>query len=304
MDEKKTSIEKVIEFLRLKKRKHIIITLLIGCALFNIIWIISFVSAKSGVGAVYFLNVGQGDSELIVFPSGVKLLIDGGPPNGRVEQELSRVIGSFDKYINLVLLSHPQTDHFGGLIRLFRNYRVGAFLTNGETSKDDAYASLTNNVSEQNSKEIAVYAGDIVRQGNVVFRVLSPTIVDDRSAKRKDPNDRAIVGTLSMNGGNVLFTSDIGKNIENTFMSFLGQIDVLKVAHHGSKNSSGESFVSITQPKIAVIEVGKNSYGHPSPEVVQRLSSEGALVYRTDTNGTIKIIFENGSARVFSLPGI
>jgi len=304
MDEAKTPIERIIELLRPKKRKHIITTLLIGCVLFNIIWITNFFSMKNGVGAVYFLNVGQGDSELVVFPSGVKLLIDGGPPNGKVEQEISRIIGSFDRYIDLVLLSHPQTDHFGGLVRLFQDYRVGAFLTNGDVSRDDAYTSLMDNLKKQDSKEIVVSTGDIIRQSDVFFRVLSPTAIDKKNIKKEDPNDRAIIGKLSMDGGDVLFTGDIGKNVENIVSSLFGKIDVLKVAHHGSKNSSGESFISIVQPKIAVIEVGKNSYGHPSSEVIQRLLREGASIFRTDIDGTIKIIFENGSARVSALPNM
>jgi len=302
MDEKKTPIEKAMQLLQPEKRRHIFLTLIVGCALFNIIWIVGFVSIKSGVGSVYFLNVGQGDSEFVMFPSGVKLLIDGGPPNGKVEQELSRIIGSFDRYIDLVILSHPQTDHFGGLVRLFNNYRVGAFLTNGDMSEDSAYASLINNLEKQDSKKITISAGDIIRQGNVSFRILSPTVIDNKNIKKEDPNNRAIIGKLSINGGSVLFTGDVGKNVENTLMSFLGQIDVLKVAHHGSKNSSSESFISILQPRIAVIEVGKNSYGHPSPDVIQRLINGGASIFRTDIDGTIKIIFENESAHVFSLP--
>lgn len=304
MDETKTPIEKVMELFQPKKRKHIVATLIIGCTLFNIIWISALISTKSGIGAVYFLNVGQGDSELVVFPSGVKLLIDGGPPNGKVEQELSRAIGSFDRYIDLVMLSHPQTDHFGGLVRLFNDYRIGAFLTNGDVSEDSAYVSLVNNVQKKNIKNISVSAGDVIRQGDASFRVLWPLAIDTRNTKKEDPNDRAIIGKLSMDGGTVLFTGDIGKNVENALTYLGGKIDVLKVAHHGSKNSSGESFISLIEPKIAVIEVGKNSYGHPSPDVIRRLTNGGVSIFRTDTDGTVKIIFENGSARVFSLPGV
>lgn len=304
MDEAKTPIEKVMELLRSNGLGHIMTILLIGCALFNVIWIAGFISTKSGVGAVYFLNVGQGDSELVVFPSGVKLLIDGGPPNGKVEQELSRVIGSFDRYVDLVMLSHPQTDHFGGFVRLFKDYRVGAFLTNGDISEDSAYVSLINNLEKQDSKDIIVSAGDVIRQGDVSFRILSPTIINNKNIKKEDPNDRAIIGKLSMGEGSVLFMSDIGKNIENALTSLWGQTDVLKVGHHGSKNSSSESFISLIQPKVAVIEVGKNSYGHPSPDVIQRILNEGASIFRTDIDGTIKIVFENGSARVSALPNM
>lgn len=295
-------IARIMEFLCSKKRRHIVVALLVGCVLFNVIWISSVFFAESGLGAVYFLNVGQGDSELIVFPSGAKFLIDGGPPNGRVEQELSRIIGPFDRYIDMVLLSHPQMDHFGGLVRLFENYRVGAFLTNGEVSEDSGYDALQKSVYGQAVKQISVFGGDSIRQGDDFFRVISPQISKIQSnAKKEDPNDRAILGELSMNGGSVLFTGDIGKNIEDIAMAFLGPIDVLKVAHHGSKYSSGEDFISATRPKIAVIEVGKNSYGHPSPEVLGRLSRAGTSLYRTDRDGTMKIIFEDGLARVFSL---
>ncbi len=304
MDERKTPIERIVGLLQLKKRKHIVLTLLIGCVLFDAVWIFNFISAMEKVGVIYFLNVGQGDSELVIFPSGVKLLIDGGPPNGKVEQELSRIVGSFDRYIDLVVLSHPQIDHFGGLIRLFQDYRVGAFLTNGEISGDDAYTSLIGNLEKQDSKKVAVYAGDMIQQGNISFRILSPQITDHKSQKKENPNDRAIIGKLSMNQVNILFTGDIGENIENAFASSFEKTDVLKVAHHGSKNSSSEEFVSIVQPKIAVIEVGKNSYGHPSSDVIQRLLNKGASIFRTDIDGTIKIIFENGSARIFSLPDV
>ena len=302
MDERKTPIAGIMEFLCSKKRKHIVSALLVGCLIFNVIWIADIFSAEGGKGAVYFLNVGQGDSEFIVFPSGAKLLIDGGPPNGKAEQEISRIIGPFDRYIDMVLLSHPQSDHFGGLVRLFEDYRVGAFLTNGEISNDSGYGALQKNAQGQRVEQISVFGGDVIRQGDNIFRVLSPPISRTQSdTKKENPNDRAILGELSMSGGNILFTGDVGKNIESAVMAGLGSVDVLKVAHHGSKYSSGEDFISAIRPKIAIVEVGKNSYGHPSPDVLNRFLQAGTSLYRTDRDGTIKITFEDGLARIFSL---
>jgi competence protein ComEC len=302
MEEQKSPIEKVIEFINHEKRRNIFITFLIGCFFFNVVWVVMYFESNKNNAAVYFLDVGQGDSELIIFPSGAKMLIDGGPPNGKVETEISRIIGPFDRYIDLIILTHPQTDHFGGLVGLSKNYKFGAFFTNGERSDIDGYVSLKENLEERGVRHTQIYAGDIIKQGETIFRVFSPQIPKEgESIDHKDENDRAILGKLSMGDGNILFTADIGKSIEDAFAPLLGYIDVLKVAHHGSKYSSGERFISFTKPKIAIIEVGKNSYGHPAPEITKRLFENGATVYRTDTHGTIKVEFKDGFMRAYTL---
>jgi len=245
---------------------------------------------------IYFLNVGQGDSELVELPGGVKVLIDGGPPNGAVLEELAKVIPLHDRYIDLVMMSHPQLDHFGGLVEVLERYRVGAFLASGREGEISAFGELKRVLARESVKTIVLSSGDKISYQGSRFDILSPT---PELLSSKELNDTTIVAELSSNNSRTLFTGDIGANIEEKILGRAGDLDILKVAHHGSKFSSSVSFLAAVSPEVAVVEVGKNSYGHPTKDALGRITAAGARIFRTDLDGTVKISVGGGKIRIF-----
>jgi competence protein ComEC len=249
---------------------------------------------------LYFLAVGQGDSELVVLPTGVKILIDGGPMNGAILDELGKVLPPQDRYIDLVAMSHPQTDHFGGLIDVFKRYRVGAFVVSGEEGVVASFADLKKAIKENGAVQLVLSAGDKIRNGDSSFLVLSPT---PEFLASKDVNSGSLVLELQGNGAAALFTGDIGEEVEQKLADVVtAGVDILKVPHHGSKYSSTAGFIQALKPKIAVIEVGKNNYGHPTEEILNRLKDIGARIFRTDLDKTIKMSVAEGKIKIFEIP--
>jgi competence protein ComEC len=244
-------------------------------------------SVQAGRAAVYFLPVGQGDSELIVLQGGAKVLVDGGPPDGAVLDSLGAILGPRDRYIDVVVLTHPQLDHYGGLIDVLRRYDVGIFIGNGMATGVAAYGDLLRALKARNVRQAALSSGDSIVAGGEKFAVVWP---DAAAVQSGDPNLTALVMEYSGGGMKALFTSDVDSGTEAAFLPALsGTVNILKVAHHGSRYSSSPAFLAATRPQVAVIEVGKNSYGHPAPETLARLADTGALVLRTDEDGLIKI---------------
>jgi len=246
---------------------------------------------------IYFLDVGQGDSQLVILPGGVKVLIDGGPPNGKLLENLGKILPPTDRYIDLVVLSHPQLDHFGGFIEVLKRYRVGAFLSNGRAGTISAFSELKKTIQENKIKTVVLGLGDKIRNGESSFDVLWPT---PEFANVKELNDTAVVLELKSKNSTALFTGDIGFKIEEELIkNNPSHIDILKVAHHGSKYSSGANFLAAIAPKIVAIGVGKNSYGHPTKEALQRLAQDGAKIYRTDQDGTVELVIDEKKIKVF-----
>jgi competence protein ComEC len=253
-------------------------------------------SPKDKSAEAYFLSVGQGDSELLTLPEGVKILIDGGPDN-KVLGELDSILPVFSRYADILIMSHPEADHFSGLMGVVERYEIGAFIWSGKGGQGGAFGDLTRELEKKKIKNIAVAEGDKIKIGESVLEVLSP---GNGVLAGKSANESSLVLKFYYGGAEALFTGDIGFYAEKEVLKkhILAGIDVLKVAHHGSKNSSGEEFLAAVSPKIAVIEVGKNGYGHPTKEVLSRLASAGAQVFRTDKNGAVKIIFSGGGIKV------
>lgn len=249
----------------------------------------------------YFLNVGQGDSELVLLPKtnggSVKLLIDGGP-DAKVAEELAKALPAGDRRIDLVLMTHPQLDHFGGFIEVLRQYEVGAFLGTGRVGTSGAYRELMRVIRERRIPYVALRRGSRIVYDNTVIDVLSPNARDLAS---KELNDGCLVLRVATPAARALFTCDAGENIERALAATDDiRADILKVGHHGSRFSSSAGFLNAVRPKVAVIGVGKNSYGHPTPQALARLANVGAQIFRTDKNGTVRLAPADGALRVFA----
>jgi competence protein ComEC len=273
----------------------IIVSVLIGVDL--LIWGLILFPAEIDKLQLYFLDVGQGDSSLIILPGGPKVLIDGGNPNGKLQENLESILSANDRYVDLLMISHPQLDHFGGFVELLKSYKVGALLTSDQVSDQSTWQELERAVKERGIRRIVLAAGDRIQYQDSRFDILSP----QKGEWAKDINDISVVAILESAGIKAFFGGDIsGAKEKELVKKYNLDVDVLKVSHHGSKFSSETSFLKEASPLVSVIGVGKNSYGHPTKEALLRLGNVGSKIFRTDLAGLIKISVENGRLRVYT----
>ena len=255
-------------------------------------WVIAGVRDAHSL-SLQFLNVGQGDAELVTFPGGNTMLIDGGPANGNILNILSKLLPPTRRSIDVVALTHAQADHLTGLVDVMRHYRIGVFVWTGRAGSGAAYAALIKALKDNHVRMITLREGDAIRSGAGVARVLSP---DSRLAQSEDLNDTSLVMKISFASTTALFTGDVAKGAERHLAEdFPAHVDILKVPHHGSRTALIDEFVRVLSPVLAVIEVGKNSYGHPASEALASLARVGSRVFRTDRDGTVTMrITEDG----------
>ncbi|MCL5004549.1 MAG: hypothetical protein M1170_01220 [Patescibacteria group bacterium] len=282
-------------------RNHFIIFLVFLVIFDFVVWKAVVLNRPNSETEIYFFDVGQGDGELVILPGGVKVMIDAGPGN-KTANELSSVLRPTDNYIDLAIVSHPETDHFNGFIDIFKRYQVGAFIYNGRAGLAQSWKELAKVVEENKTSVIVLGQGDKIKYGEDFFEILSPNADFLRS---KETNDSSLVIKFTDNineekAARVLFTGDIGNKVEKYLAdNFDIRADILKVPHHGSKYSSSEEFLAAIKPKVSSIEVGKNSYGHPTSEVLNRLASIGSQIFRADQNGTVKIAISGDEINIF-----
>lgn len=244
---------------------------------------------------VYFLNVGQGDSEFVKIGN-VGFLIDAGRDN-QISANLEKIIPFFNKKIDVVFISHAERDHAGGIFDLINNYDIRSFIFNGENI--EIWPEIKSILDEKNIPYFSFKSGDLVKFGDNKILAIWPT--EEFLSQKHDDNDSSLVLRFEGNDFSSLFTGDISSKAENLISGLGINSDILKVSHHGSKYSSSERFLNAVSPKISVIEVGKNSYGHPTREAMDRIISAGSKIFRTDLNGVIKIDFEGEKLMVYNL---
>jgi competence protein ComEC len=181
---------------------------------------------------LYFLDVGQGDSSLVILPGGPKILIDGGPANGKLQTNLESILPINDRYLDLVMISHPQLDHFGGFVELLKVYKVGAVLLGGQTSESAAWQEMEKIIKDRGIARIVLSAGDKIKYQDSLMDILSPK----KNEWAKDINDLSVVGILDSGGAKTFFGGDISAEKEKQLARLYDvDVDILKVSHHGSK---------------------------------------------------------------------
>lgn len=239
------------------------------------------------VTSVSMLDVGQGDSFLIQASNGKQMLIDGGK-DATVLGQLSKVMPWGDRSIDIVLATHPDKDHIGGLDDVLKRYKVGMFLTSEVGGETEEYKHLIGLVTQ---KKIPAY---FVRQGmkfdlssTEYFLVLFP----DRDVKGWETNTGSVVGKFVSGERSVLFTGDSPAPIEQYLAKAIPQlldVDILKLGHHGSRTSTTAAYLKATTPDLALISAGKNnSYGHPHKEVLDLLKQFSIPYVSTIDSGTV-----------------
>ncbi len=246
---------------------------------------------------VDFLNVGQGDSELIKTPYGQTILIDGGPDN-KVLAELGRNLPWLDRRIDLIIDTHPHDDHVSGLIDVLQKYRVARILMSRAESNAPPFQEFLKTIAKKKTPvNIVAGAENITLGPDLVLQIIHPGKNDIGA----DLNEDSVVARLVYKNEAFLFTGDAGVPTETELLAdkINVQADVLKVGHHGSETASSLNFLQAVAPRIAVIECGlNNQFGFPKTDTLWRLGKVGAQIFRTDLNGTVKIKTDGLTLRV------
>ncbi|MFH1561558.1 MAG: MBL fold metallo-hydrolase [Patescibacteria group bacterium] len=262
-----------------------------------------------------FCDVGQGDAVLI-YQGTSQILVDGGSAKNsdRLLKCLQKRMPFWDRKIELVINTHPDEDHFGGLTEIVDRYRVGLFAYNGfDNPESKPFQELKNNLFESKVCSRKLVAGDVFRVGEIRFDSLSPRANGESGQKAlpkeffsgkgncqkpnfeisdQDSNDLSLVLQVSFGQFKTLLTGDAPVEIEQLLVwrKQLVPVEVLKLGHHGSKTSTSEEILTASRPQLAVISVGENSFGHPTKEVLERLEKFNLKYLRTDQKGDIEIV--------------
>ncbi len=239
---------------------------------------------------VTFLDVGQGDAILIETPDGVQALIDGGP-DGTVLRELARELPWGDRTLDLVVGTHPDKDHIGGLVDILARYTVASILTTENTGETMTASAYQKALTAETAVVHMARAGQVYTLGaSTTLTILSP----ERDPSMLESNTASIVAKLSYGDIDFLLTGDAPESIEDYISVTYGeqlQSEVLKLGHHGSRTSTGQLFLETVQPQYAVVSAGRdNSYGHPHEEVVSRVTAEGVALRSTADSGRVKFV--------------
>ncbi len=276
-------------FQRIKSKIHyLILAGLLAVVIF--VWQAVFAQRVEDKIKIDFFDVGQGSAILIDAPNGNQALIDGGP-SGAILNKLGEALPFSDRKIELVILTHPDSDHLSGLIEVLRRYEVGQILETGIADSSAEYQVWNDLIEAKNVPVVFARAGQAIKiADNLIIEILYP--LDKISGQNfKNTNNTSIVSKLFYGKNILLFTGDAEGAVENPLL-FSGadlRADILQVAHHGSKNSTSNEFLAAVAPQIAVIQVGaKNRYGHPAQELLDRL--KGVEIFRTDQDGDVNFL--------------
>jgi competence protein ComEC len=266
------------------------------------------ITRPPGVARVVILDVGQGDAILVEGARGGRLLVDGGPDPGRLLVALDRRVPPWDRRIDVLILSHPHEDHVAGLAQLLERYRVGRVFEPGMIGPGPGYAAWADRLGRPGAPgDGSLAAGDRLAVDEIDLRVLWPV----RGRVPRTPpdggtgiNNVSIVLLGQVDRRRFLLAGDVEQDIDPALLaSGLPHLDLLKVAHHGSKTATTQAFVDAVRPRIAVASAGAgNPYGHPARSTLDRLAAAGSRVLRTDRDGSVTIAFEASGTTIHTEP--
>ena len=267
-----------------------------------------WVAALSGPGPrlqIYFVDVGQGDAIFIVTPGGNQVLIDGGPDPQKIVQFLGRRMPPNDRSIDLVILTHPHTDHAAGLVEVLRRYQVDAILHRTLDYESPTYQEWLRAVEQERTLTVEARAGQVITcDDGVTIEVLSPP-EQLPAGTRSDVDNSSVVVRLTYGERTFLLAGDMFEESERRLLAAGIPLDsdVLKLGHHGSRNATTADFLYQVSPAVAVISAGaKNRYGHPHQETLDRLSQyvQRDLVYSTSEYGTLEIASDGKTLQIIA----
>ncbi len=263
---------------------------------------------------IYFFNVDQGDSILVVAPNQNSILIDGGQANNKARDALGKIKTVYDNSIDVVLGTHGDADHIGGLTQVLDTYTPSLYIESGYESDTDMYKILKNKIDDKKIEKINLYKDSKItldKKSKVTISVLHPSFEFVESVhagclqKKKrnkncdasyviDTNDMSLVLLLEYGNRKVLLTGDASKEVEEFILKENNlDADILKLGHHGSKTSSSEIFLREVNPQYSIVSAGsKNRYGHPHRIVIDTIKNETRSRIMETKNVQSYIMFE------------
>src|SRR3989344_6922026 len=288
-------------------------TLAVIFAGLGVLLILSF--QNYGKFRLIFCDVGQGDGMLLVSPSGKQIVVDGGPGT-KIADCLGQHMPFWDRTIELVVVTHAQKDHMERLLEVLSRYKVKMIAETKVNNGSELYRAWEKAVSSEKAKVYVAKRGDQIildrKQGQTLsLDILWPGVQELsqwQASPPSDLNESAIVlrvnyGPSTSSGFCAYLTADIPKEIFANLAlqgEALRGCQVLKISHHGSKTGTSQEILDSVNPVVAIIQVGKNSYGHPTKEVIDLLTSNAVKILRNDTNGIIEITSDGKSFKAKS----
>ena len=283
-------------------------------------WILVFISIFGLIwGAISYwpdgrlhlvaCNVGEGDA-ILIKKNFDEVLIDGGP-NNKVLECLSKNLPFWDKTVELMVLTHPDNDHITGLVEVLKRFKVKKIIANSLWIDKETFRAFRETVVQQKISVFSPKKGDTIKLAGMSFEVLWPkeklgdgniwselalgsqeSDVLGVSGFQGEINETSVALWLKYGQFDAILPGDIGQKQEEEIAAEheFGKIEVLKIAHHGSKYSSSQLFLEKIKPGVALISVGKNSWGHPTEEVLEKLQNIEVKILRTDKEGDVEIV--------------
>lgn len=262
---------------------------------FTIQTIVSYIPGKL---EITFLDVGQGDSIIVRTPRNKILLIDGGGSSYGNHDVGEKVVVPYllkngIKKIDFILVSHFHNDHVGGVYKVVEDLNIGEVFIGEQVEDTENYYNLMDICEEKGVKPTTIRGGNLIElENNLKLYILNPHKL--LLGSRDDLNNNSVVALLKYNDKKILFTGDIEAEAENVILATYPNLraDIIKIPHHGSRFSSTDQFLEQIDPQIAAIQVGKNLFGHPHNEVLEKLNKNNSYVFRNDENGAIIITID------------
>ncbi|HZG70379.1 MAG TPA: S-layer homology domain-containing protein [Chondromyces sp.] len=247
----------------------------------------------------HFIDVGQGDAILIQTPNGKTILVDGGKRSAG-EKVVAYLKKAGVSSIDVLVATHPDADHIGGLIDVLEQIPVKKVLDSGKAHTTETYYEFLSLIDSKNIPFEVPKTG----QALAIDPSLKVEVLNSGNRNSSDNNENSIVLKATYGGVSFLLTGDAGVDIEDEMMSkFDLKSTILKAGHHGAKTSTSQAFVNEVKPEVAILSYGKdNSYGHPTSEVVSRLKAAGSKLYSTAESGDIVVRTDGKIYTVFSKP--
>jgi len=258
-----------------------------------LLFILHFKPVDKNILTVTFLNVGQGDAIFIEAPNKKQILVDGGG-DGTILRELGSVMPFYDRSIDIVIATHPDKDHIGGLVDVVQNFSVDQVVRSGVESDTSTFKLFDSLISRQNIIEHTAERGMRIyldEELGIYIDVLHPAYDVSRV---QDKNDASVILRLVYGETEFLLTGDASKRIEKELITKGDAVeirsDVLKLGHHGSKTSSDLEFLQAVQPELAIVSAScDNRYGHPHSEVTDRVKKLGIAIMETCIDNRISL---------------
>ena len=258
----------------------------------------SYLQPSNASVQLTFLDVGQGDATLAVTPKGQDILIDGGP-NDSVVNKLDESIPFYNHKLDAVVLTHPHADHVAGLVAVANKYQINKVYMSGVTHTAPEYLAFLEILKGKNVDVQLVKAGDSLDFGDGIKLDFLFPLTKMENQTVDNLNNSSVVTKLSWGDSSAIFMGDLESEGQDELLASNQNVkaNIIKISHHGSKDSVNASFLVAVGPKYAVIPVGKdNKFGHPAREMLELL--KGLIVYRTDYDGDVKFELTNTAVMV------